>query len=57
MNEEDVQRFHLVFDKDRGFTAYLGEHEPADPKFFETWDSGLLSLVIGDAAVPGVEDY
>lgn len=56
MNAEDVQRFHLVFDKDQGYTAYFGSVEPDEPKWFETHDSALLALHIGNEAVPGIDD-
>jgi hypothetical protein len=55
MNVGETNRMFLVFDKNKGYTAYLGT-EGDDQKYFETHDSALLALIIGAESVPGVAD-
>jgi len=56
LGEEGIQRFNLCFDKDEGWTGWMGTREPDELKFFETPDSALLAMLIGYTVVPGVRD-
>jgi len=56
MVKEEIQRWYLVFDKDKGFTAYYGAPDDEE-KFFETHDSAMLATLVDKQDVPGVEDY
>jgi hypothetical protein len=56
---EHLNAFNVRFDVDLGWMAWLGLTDFGDlqtmPKRFETPDSALLALLIGETNVPGVE--
>ena len=56
LQAEDLQRFTLCFDKDQGFSGWYGSHEPDEHRWFDSLDSVLLALLIGESSVPGIDD-
>jgi hypothetical protein len=56
LQKEGLQTMTLEFHTDAGFSAWTGPHKPMIQKHFETWDSALLAILIGDDAVPGTSE-
>lgn len=56
LQEYDRQRLMICFDLEAGFSAWLGAVKPVETKKFETLDSALLAILIGDDQVAGTDD-
>jgi len=56
LTTEGEGAFTTRFDVARGYSAWWGTREPDDAKWFGTFDSALLSLLVGQEAVPGVDE-
>ena len=46
LQQDEVQRFTVVFDKDHGWGAWLGAREPDDPRWWSSQEDALLALLI-----------